>query len=142
MVDESGSVIVLKNNVPRYLIIDFSKASEERLAADEDVSVISRRLIAKNKAAYKELAANDQAQHDTGHHLHDELIRETGGRLGLRDESMLDAALNAPFHSFSGADAYPSIQHKAARLGFSLIQNHPFIDGKQAYWSPCHACFS
>lgn len=63
--------------------------------------------------------------------LHDELIRETGGRLGLRDESMLDAALNAPFHSFSGADAYPSIQHKAARLGFSLIQNHPFIDGNK-----------
>ena len=56
MVNESGSVIVLKNNVPRYLIIDFSKASEERLAADEDVSVISRRPIAKNKSAYKELA--------------------------------------------------------------------------------------
>lgn len=56
MVDESGSVVVLKNNVPRYLMVDFSKASEERLADNEEVSVISRRQIAKNKEAYKELA--------------------------------------------------------------------------------------
>lgn len=56
MVDESGSVIVLKNNVPRYLIIDFSKAREERLADNEDVSAVSRRLIAKNKVAYEALS--------------------------------------------------------------------------------------
>lgn len=56
MVDESGSVVVLKNNVPRYLIIDFSKASEERLADDEDVAAISKRLIEKNRKAYEQLA--------------------------------------------------------------------------------------
>lgn len=56
MVDERGSVVVLKNNVPRYLIIDFSKANEERRAEDEDVSAISKRLIAKNREAYKVLA--------------------------------------------------------------------------------------
>lgn len=56
MVDERGSVVVLKNNVPRYLIIDFSKASEERLADDEDVMAISKRLIAKNRPAYEQLA--------------------------------------------------------------------------------------
>lgn len=56
MVDERGSVVVLKNNVPRYLIIDFSKASEERLADDEDVMDISKRLIAKNRPAYEQLA--------------------------------------------------------------------------------------
>ena len=56
MVDESGSVVVLKNNVPRYLIIDFSKASEERLVDDEDVVAISKRLIEKNRKAYEQLA--------------------------------------------------------------------------------------
>ena len=63
--------------------------------------------------------------------LHEELIRETGGTSGIRSESMLDSALSAPFQGFSGIEAYPSIQHKADRLGFGLIQNHPFIDGNK-----------
>lgn len=56
MVDEKGSVIVLKNNRPRYLIIDFSKASEEELASNEDVSAISKRIILQNREAYERLA--------------------------------------------------------------------------------------
>lgn len=63
--------------------------------------------------------------------LHEELIRETGGLSGIRSESMLDSALNSPFQGFSGVDVYPSIQHKAARLGFGLIKNHPFVDGNK-----------
>lgn len=63
--------------------------------------------------------------------LHDELLRETGGTFGIRSESMLDSALNTPFQEFSGIEAYPSVQHKAARLGFGLIQNHPFVDGNK-----------
>ena len=46
LVDENGSVIILKNNVPRYLVMEFSSAEEEQLAADEDVMSISKRLIA------------------------------------------------------------------------------------------------
>lgn len=56
LVDETGSVVILKNNVPRYLVIDFQQAEEEREAADEDILAISSRLIRKNKAAYQELA--------------------------------------------------------------------------------------
>lgn len=56
MVDELGSVVILKNNAPRYLVIDFSKADENKIAKDEDVLAISRRLIAQNKEAYEELA--------------------------------------------------------------------------------------
>ena len=52
--------------------------------------------------------------------LHEQLIAETGGSSGLRDEGMLDSALNAPFQSFSGEDVYPSLQQKAARLCFGL----------------------
>lgn len=56
MVDKNGSVIILKNNVPRYLIVEFGKAESEQLAADEDVMTISERLIMKNKEAYEVLA--------------------------------------------------------------------------------------
>ena len=56
LVDENGSVVILKNNVPRYLVIDFSQAEEEQLASDEDVKAISKRLIAKNREAYEVLA--------------------------------------------------------------------------------------
>ena len=56
LVDENGSVIILKNNVPRYLVIKFSAVEQEQLAADEDVMAISKRLIEKNWQAYEELA--------------------------------------------------------------------------------------
>ena len=63
--------------------------------------------------------------------IHDQLISETGGSSGLRDEGMLDSALNAPFQTFSGEDVYPSLQQKAARLCFGLVKNHPFVDGNK-----------
>ena len=56
MVDENGSVVILKNNRPRYLIMEFSKAEEEQLASDEALLDISRRLIKKNREAYEVLA--------------------------------------------------------------------------------------
>lgn len=63
--------------------------------------------------------------------IHDQLISETGGSSGLRDEGMLDSALNAPFQTFGGEDVYPSMQKKAARLCFGLVKNHPFVDGNK-----------
>lgn len=56
LVDQSGSAVILKNNVPRYLVIEFSQAEQEQVAADEDVREISKRLIARNRQAYEELA--------------------------------------------------------------------------------------
>ncbi|MDO5337234.1 MAG: type II toxin-antitoxin system death-on-curing family toxin [Eubacteriales bacterium] len=63
--------------------------------------------------------------------IHDQLIAETGGSFGLRDEGMLDSALSAPFQTFGGEDVYPSLQQKAARLCFGLVKNHPFVDGNK-----------
>ena len=56
LVDENGSAVILKNNVPRYLIVEFSQAENEQIAVDEDVMDISKRLIAKNKKTYEVLA--------------------------------------------------------------------------------------
>ncbi len=63
--------------------------------------------------------------------IHEQLIRETGGSQGLRDEGLLESAIAAPFQSFDGEDAFPSIYQKAARLGYGLIKNHPFVDGNK-----------
>ena len=56
MVDENGSALILKNNVPRYLIIEFEQAEKVQTAPNEDVMVISKRLIEKNLEAYEVLS--------------------------------------------------------------------------------------
>ena len=56
LVDEQGSAVILKNNVPRYLIVEFSQAEQMQAAEDEDVMQVSARLIQQNRAAYEELA--------------------------------------------------------------------------------------
>ena len=56
LVDENGAAVILKNNVPRYVLIEFSQAEQEQQADDEDVLAVSRRLIDKNRLAYEELA--------------------------------------------------------------------------------------
>jgi len=56
LVDQNGSAVILKNNVPRYVVLEFSEVEKLQTAADEDIADISQRLIAKNLEAYKELA--------------------------------------------------------------------------------------
>ncbi|TEB04395.1 Toxin Doc [Pelotomaculum schinkii] len=63
--------------------------------------------------------------------MHSTLIKETGGMDGIRDESLLDSAVNAPFQTYGGEYLYKSLEAKAARLGYFLIKNHPFVDGNK-----------
>ena len=56
VVDEKGAAVILKNNVPRYIVIEFSRAEQMQEASDEDVMSISKRLIEQNREAYKVLA--------------------------------------------------------------------------------------
>lgn len=56
MVDENGAAVILKNNVPRYVLMEFSQVEDEQQAKDEDILEISKRLITKNKQAYEVLA--------------------------------------------------------------------------------------
>ncbi len=63
--------------------------------------------------------------------LHKMLIEQSGGSPEIRDEGLLESALNAPFQSFGDTDLYPSLLEKAARLGYGLIKNHPFVDGNK-----------
>ncbi len=56
LVDQNGSAVIMKNNVPRYIVLEFSEVEKVQTADDEDVAEISKRLIAKNLEAYRELA--------------------------------------------------------------------------------------
>ena len=59
------------------------------------------------------------------------MVDNTGGTIGIRDTSLLESALNAPFQTFGDEELYPSIIEKASRLCYGLIKNHPFIDGNK-----------
>ena len=63
--------------------------------------------------------------------LHQLITQETGGDPGLRDIGLLDSALESAYATFDGLDLYPSKVEKAARIGFSLISNHAFVDGNK-----------
>ena len=63
--------------------------------------------------------------------LHSHLIKETGGSDGVRDNNLLESAIETPFQSFGGIELYPSIQEKAVRLGYGLIKNHCMVDGNK-----------
>ena len=63
--------------------------------------------------------------------LHQLMAQATGGSVGVRDEGMLDSALEGAFATFDGVELYPSKEEKAAKLGYSLISNHAFVDGNK-----------
>lgn len=54
--DENGAAVILKNNVPRYLVLEFIQAEQEQTTDEESLRAISQRLIAKNRKAYEDLA--------------------------------------------------------------------------------------
>ena len=63
--------------------------------------------------------------------IHRSLIEKTGGMDGIHDAQLLDSALKTPFQTFGGNNLYPDILDKASQLCYSLIENHPFIDGNK-----------
>ena len=63
--------------------------------------------------------------------LHELMAKETGGDPSLRDVALLESALESAFATFDGKELYPTKQEKGARLGFSLISNHAFVDGNK-----------
>lgn len=63
--------------------------------------------------------------------LHQFLIAETGGDASVRDLGLLDSALESAFATFDGQDLYPTKEEKAAKIGYSLISNHAFVDGNK-----------
>lgn len=63
--------------------------------------------------------------------LHQIMAQATGGSIGVRDEGLLESALETAFSGFGGMEFYPTKEEKGARLGYSLISNHAFVDGNK-----------
>lgn len=63
--------------------------------------------------------------------MHQLLVLTTGGVVGVREKGLLESALEAPFAGFDGREFYPTIEEKAARLGWTLVANHAFVDGNK-----------
>jgi len=63
--------------------------------------------------------------------LHELITAETGGDPGVRDLGLLDSALESAFQTFDGAELYPTKEEKGARIGYSLVANHAFVDGNK-----------
>ena len=63
--------------------------------------------------------------------LHQILAETTGGSAGVRDEALLDSALDSAFAGFGDREFYPTKEEKGARLGYALISNHAFVDGNK-----------
>ncbi|MCP9468975.1 MAG: type II toxin-antitoxin system death-on-curing family toxin [Nitrospira sp.] len=63
--------------------------------------------------------------------IYQHVMQQSGGLVGIRDLGALESAVAQPRMTFDGAELYPTVVEKAASLGFSLIQNHPFVDGNK-----------
>ena len=63
--------------------------------------------------------------------LHSQIIEQSGGSVVVRDLAALESAIAQPRMTFGGEDLYPTLVDKAAALGFSIVMNHPFIDGNK-----------
>ena len=73
--------------------------------------------------------------------LHQFLMQETGGLDGLRDAALLESAVQSPLATFDGQELYPRIKEKAAKLGYTLVKNHAFIDGNKRIGVYCMLIF-
>ncbi len=63
--------------------------------------------------------------------IYQRVMQQSGGLIGIRDLGALESAVAQPRMTFGGEELYPTVVEKAAALGFSLIQNHPFVDGNK-----------
>ena len=63
--------------------------------------------------------------------LHSQLVEDFGGSSDIRDDALLDSAINTPFQTYDSEELYPTLLDKASRFCFGLVKNHPFVDGNK-----------
>lgn len=63
--------------------------------------------------------------------FHNDLEQNSIVSAGIRDKSLIESAVNAPFQTFDNMELYPTVEEKAAHLFYGLVKNHGFIDGNK-----------
>ena len=122
--ETNGQAVIFKNNRPKYMLVDLDNSPLIDMTDDEKVNFVAARILKKYKPAFMELAEKVLL-------LHKLIAEETGGSIGVRDEALLESALENVFSGFGGQEFYPTKEEKGARLGYALISNHAFVDGNK-----------
>lgn len=128
--DKNGSAVVFKNNKPKYVIINVEENPIFELTDDEKSTLHQKeswRSISMRLRSWQMIKFDD----DKVLLLHQLITQATGGSEGVRDIGLLDSALESIYATFDGQELYPTKEEKAARLGYSLISNHAFVDGNK-----------
>ena len=116
---------VRKENEKRQRILELKEAIKKAEAEwnTSDVEKLKKELKGLTNESFltKEQILN----------LHSQLINKFGGIDGVRDEGLLESALNNAYGVYFGLENYPTVEEKAARLAYSLTKNHPFLDGNK-----------
>lgn len=129
--DRLGTVVIFKNNKPKYKLVDIEQDSEIQMTDDEKIDFVAARILKEYRKAFEELGEMIKFSRDKVLLLHQIISQETGGDPNLRDINLLDSALESAFQTFDGKELYPTKEEKAARIGYSLISNHAFVDGNK-----------
>lgn len=104
LVDENGAAVILKNNVPRYVLIEYSQLENEETIGDEEVEEVAKRVLSKHMKAFEELAKWKDLTKTQILKMHSLLIQETGGSNGIRDEELVELGLGLADSSVSYKD--------------------------------------
>ena len=114
-----------------YVSTEYDPANNDSSVTNEELKILSDKLIKRNHQVYEELAKWDGFLKKKILELHSDLVNEFGGKTGVRDDELLESAICAPFQTFGGDDLYPELLEKSARLAYGIIRNHPFYDGNK-----------
>ena len=128
--ETNGQAVIFKNNRPKYMLVDLDNSPLIDMTDDEKVNFVAARILKKYKPAFMELAMIKFSKEKVLL-LHKLIAEETGGSIGVRDEALLESALENVFSGFGGQEFYPTKEEKGARLGYALISNHAFVDGNK-----------
>ena len=129
--EKNGQAVIFKNNKPKYMLVDLDVSPMIDMTDDEKIDVVAARILKKYKPAFYGACQMIKFSKDKVLLLHRLIAEETGGSIGVRDEALLDSALENAFAGFDGQEFYPTKEEKGARLGYTLISNHAFVDGNK-----------
>ena len=135
MVDESGLAVILKNNKPRYIVVDFGEYEQIqtlRALRARQIGQEADRLLEENQEAFRGVGQMMLLTVEEILALQEKVISQTGGSFGLRDRGLLESAVYSADSSFGDVEVYPSPEEKAARLAFCHYREPCLCGWKQA----------
>ena len=133
IVDEDKSVVIMKNNKPRYVILNFDKFSKEASSEDQSLDKIADKILDDNIKAFKELPDRWIILPTVDYilKLHDGLIKTVRGISGIRNLKLLKSSVENSKAVVYGRNLYSTIESNCANICFNIIKNYAFVYGNK-----------